>query len=33
MHARKVKLKCYNCFVKASIKGDTGEGKNELIKN
>jgi hypothetical protein len=32
MHARKVKLKCYNWFSKASIKGDTGEGENELIK-
>jgi hypothetical protein len=32
MHANKVKLKCYNCFVEASIKRDTGEGENEFIK-
>lgn len=32
MHVEKVKLKCYNCFVEASIKGDMGEGENELIK-
>ncbi len=32
MHARQVKLECYNCFVEASIKGDMGEGENELIK-